>query len=233
MASIRDRQSAEYRTVRDELLQAETALKDQRERVAELRRKLAPGTVVETDYVFREGPPDLAIRSESEFFDVRLSQLFRPGTSELIVQHMMFGPSWENGCPACSMWADGFDGIAHHLADRVNFVVVARAPLAKLRDWGLARGWRRLRLLSSLENAFNQDFGSEISDDRQLPGVSVFSRDSEGAIRHFYTSEGSFTESHHRAMDLYNPVWNLYDLLPSGRGDWMPKQFYPSGKIDP
>ncbi len=58
----------------------------------------------------------------------------------------------------CSMWADGFEGIAHHATDHVGFVVVARAPIAKLRAWGRRRQWRRLRLLSSHGNDFNRDF---------------------------------------------------------------------------
>jgi hypothetical protein len=29
-----------------------------------------------------------------------------------------------------------------------------------------------------------------------------------------------------RAMDVLTPVWNLYDLLPGGRGSWMPGHFY-------
>ncbi len=41
-----------------------------------------------------------------------------------------------------------------------------------------------------------------------------------------YTSEGSLQERHQRAMELLIPVWNLLDLLPDGRGDWMPKHFY-------
>jgi hypothetical protein len=41
-----------------------------------------------------------------------------------------------------------------------------------------------------------------------------------------YITEGSLAEGHHRAMDLFTPVWNLFDLLPSGRGDWFPQHFY-------
>ena len=33
---------------------------------------------------------------------------------------------------------------------------------------------------------------------------------------------------HHRAMDLFVPVGNLFDLMPDGRGDWSPKHFYHS-----
>ena len=224
MSGIRDRQSAEYRKVRDELLAAEVALKDQRERVAELRRRL-PRTRVPTDHVFREGPADLSRNDESGFFDIRLSQLFGD-KPELIIQHMMYPPSWEKGCPMCSMWADGLDGIAHHVSDKAAFALVARAPLRRLREWGRRRGWRRLRLLSSHDNTFNQDFGTETDPDHQLPGLSVFTRDPDGAVYHFYTTEGSLEEKHHRAMDLFTPVWNLYDLLPGGRGNWMPRHFY-------
>ena len=53
------REKNEYRKLRDELLVAEIALKDQRERVAVLRRQLPMGPAVATDYVFREGPADI------------------------------------------------------------------------------------------------------------------------------------------------------------------------------
>ena len=226
LASIRDRQSAEYRKQRDELLEAETALKEQRERVAELRRALPRGAKVETDYVFREGPADLSRNSEADFFDTRLSDLFEAGRNSLIVDHMMFAPDAEQGCPMCSMWADGYDAIAPHVMHKVGFVLVARTQLQNLRAWGHRRGWKRLRLLSSYGTSFNQDLGSEITAERQLPGTSVFTRDQDGMIYHFYTSEGSLLERHHRAMDLLTPVWNLFDLLPSGREDWFPKHFY-------
>jgi predicted dithiol-disulfide oxidoreductase (DUF899 family) len=225
MSPIRKRQSAAYRKARDELLEAERELMEQRERVAELRRGLPGGTPLERDYTFLEGPLDLNRNSETDYFETNLSDLLADGKNELILQHMMFAPDAERGCPMCSMWADGFDGIAHHMGDRVVFAVVGRAPIGKLRAWGRARGWSRLRLLSSSETSFNADFGVEISPERQLPGVSVFTREGE-AIQHRYTSEGSLVERHHRAMDLLTPVWNLLDLLPSGRGDWMPKHFY-------
>ena len=206
--TIRDQQGPEYRKLRDELLEAERALVEKRERVAELRRSLGAGTRVETDYVFHEGPADLTRNDEPDFFDTRLSELFRDGVDELVVDHMMFAPDAEAGCPMCSMWADGYDAVAYHIADRVNFVLVARAPIAKLRAWGAGRGWRRLRLLSSCDNSFNADMGTEINADRQLPAASVFTRDDSGAIFHRYTSEGSLVERHHRAIDLLSPVWS-------------------------
>lgn len=215
-----------YRKHREKLLQAEIALKDQREKVAQLRRKLPLGGKVETDYKFREGPPDLNANSPDRFFDTRLSQLFKDGKDLLLIDHMMFGTDWDEGCPMCSMWADGFDAIVPHVQDRVNFVLVARVELGKLRDWGGRRGWRNLRLLSSEQNSFNKDYNVEIDASRQLPGLSVFRRQPAGGIFHVYTTEASLEERHHRGMDLFTPTWNLFDLLPEGRGDWMPKQFY-------
>ena len=55
-------QSDAYAKARKELLDAEIALRDQRERVAELRRALPPGPEM-PDYAFREGPADLITTS--------------------------------------------------------------------------------------------------------------------------------------------------------------------------
>jgi hypothetical protein len=91
----------EYRKLRDRLLEAETALKDQRESVAALRRQLPMGPAVKTDYVFREGPADIHDESPANFKDVRLSELFAPGKDRLIVDHMMWGPNDKSACPMC------------------------------------------------------------------------------------------------------------------------------------
>jgi predicted dithiol-disulfide oxidoreductase (DUF899 family) len=48
------------------------------------------GALVETDYVFRQGPPDVRDDSPANFRDVRLSELFAPGKNRLIVDHMMW-----------------------------------------------------------------------------------------------------------------------------------------------
>ncbi len=66
----------------------------------------------------------------------------------------------------------------------------------------------------------------ENARDQQPPAMSVFTSNEKGAIDLFYTTEGSLVERQHRAMDLFTPVWNLFDLLPDGRGDWFPKHFY-------
>jgi len=215
----------EYRIMRDKLLQAEIALKDQRENVAALRRQLPMGPAVETDYVFREGPGDIHDESPANIKDVRLSDLFAPGKDRLIVDHLMWGANDKAPCPMCTMWADGYDAIAPHVSQKVNFVLVAKVEIGKLREWARGRGWDKIRLLSSGESSFNSDF--RVEDEKgQFPAVSVFSREADGKIHHFYTTEASLYRRPHRGIDLYTPVWNLFDLLPEGRENWMPKLSY-------
>src|SRR5580700_1245926 len=175
----------EYRIIRDKLLQAEIALKDQRETVAALRRQLPMGSAVQTDYAFREGPAD--IHDESPAHDVHLSELFAPGKDRLIVDHLMWGANDKAPCPMCTMWADGYNAVAPHVSQKVTFVLVAKVEIGKLRDWARGRGWDKIRLLSSGENSFNLDF--RVEDEKgQLPAVSVFSREADGQIHHFYTT---------------------------------------------
>jgi predicted dithiol-disulfide oxidoreductase (DUF899 family) len=218
-------ETEEYRKLRNELLQAEIALKDQTERVAALRRQLPKGPPVAMDYVFREGPSDLREDSPAKFRDVRLSELFAPGKDSLIVDHMMWAPGDELPCRMCNMWADGYSSIAQHLGDKVNFVLVAKVELGRLRDWGRRRGWDKMRLLSSHDNTFNHDYFVE-DEQGQRPAVSVFRRAPDGKIYFTYTTEMSRAPGHHRGIDPFSAVWHLYDLLPEGRENWMPKHFY-------
>ena len=218
-------ESAEYRKLRNQLLEAEIALKDQTERVAALRRQLPTDVLVATDYVFREGPADLRDESPANFRDVRLSELFAPGRESLIVDHLMWGPNDKLPCPMCNMWADGYAGIAQHVSDKVNFVLVAKVEIGRLREWGRRRGSDKMRLLSSHDNTFNHDFLVE-DEKGQRPAVSVFRRAPDGKIYFTYTTEMSRAPGHHRGIDPFSPVWHFYDLLPEGRGNWMPKHFY-------
>jgi predicted dithiol-disulfide oxidoreductase (DUF899 family) len=219
-------ESEEYRQLRSQLLEAEIALKDQRERVAELRRQMPMCRVVDVDYVFEEGPADINDASPERTRQVRLSELFAPGKDRLIIDHMMWDPKDELPCRMCNMWADGYNGIALHLSDKVNFALVSKVQIERLREWGRGRGWDKLRLLSSFGNSFNSDFQVE-EESGQRPAVSVFSREADSKVYHFYTTEASLiSHGHHRGIDPFSAVWHLFDLLPEGREMWMPKHFY-------
>jgi predicted dithiol-disulfide oxidoreductase (DUF899 family) len=205
--------SPEYIAARTRLAEAERVLRDQIEAVAAARRELPEGAVLD-DYALTEGP-DRTTRL-SELFDER-------GT--LVVYHLMFHPDEDEACPMCSMWVDGFHGVVHHLTRHAPFAVVAKAPLAKLQVWARRRGWDGLRVLSSYGTTFNADLHAEHPDGEQRPMISVFTR-TDGVIRHFYSLPASFPDGAERGIDLLSPVWNVLDLLPTGRGEWYAANSY-------
>ena len=216
-------ESEQYQKARAELLEAEMALRDQRERVAELRRALPLDTKVE-DYLFHEGPSDLL--KDSPISEVRLSDLFEDPQKPLIIYQYMFGGAQKESCPMCAMWTDGYNAIAPHLKQRVNFAIVAQGEITEFRAWARQRNWYNLRLVSSAGSSFKTDLHFQDSDEEQFPGVSVFVKSQDGSLRHFYSSSAIMKVNEYRGLDLLNPVWNLLDLTPDGRGDWLPSVAY-------
>ena len=208
--------SESYKTKREALRQAEIALKDQREKVAAMRRDLASDTPVPEDYVFTDNGGG----------EVRLSDLFEDGKDTLLVFHYMWKPSDENPCPMCTMWHDGYNAVAPHVSRNAAMVVVAKQDAATVRAFADSRGWSNLRTVSSGGTSFNADFGMEDAEGNQIPGVSVFVKNADGEVRHFYTLSAMMGDDQYRGMDLLSPVWNMLDLLPGGRGDWMPSVKY-------
>ncbi|MFE2087525.1 DUF899 family protein [Streptomyces sp. NPDC002596] len=218
-------ESAEYVTAREELRHAEIELMRHRERVADLRRRLPPGPVVD-DYVFEEGPADLHA-GDAPARTVRLSELFtRPGR-DLVIYQFMYGKQQTQPCPMCTMWIDGFNGIAPHVAQNVDFAVVAAAELPVLRAHARNRQWTNLRLLSAGASTFKYDLGSEDAEGNQDSTVSVFTRDSNGSVHHFYSVHPRMSDDiDQRGIDLLSPVWHVLDLTPQGRDDWFPALSY-------
>src|SRR5882724_1315699 len=82
-------ESDKYLSKRDELRLAEIELMRQRERVAELRRGLPEGAIIQ-DYVFEEGPANLDA-SDTPIRNVSLSELFTGPDRSLVIYHFMFG----------------------------------------------------------------------------------------------------------------------------------------------
>ena len=219
MEQTRLTESEEYTARREELRLAEIELVRQRERVAALRRALPPGAVVQ-DYVFQEGPRDLA-SGDATVSGVRLAELFTDPGRALVVYHLMYGKAQTTPCPMCTMWIDGFNGVASHLAQNVDFVIAAAADPGPLRAHARSRGWYRLRLLSCAGNTFKHDLGSEAADGSQHATVSVFTLDPDGSPRHVYTGHPDLAEDQQeRGLDLLSPVWHILDLTRAGRGDW-------------
>jgi len=221
-------ESKEYRAARDELLQAELALRRHVEEVAAQRRRLPLGGPVPEDYVFEEGASDLA--DDSAPRAVKLSELFAPGRESLVLYSFMYGPRMERPCVMCTSLLDALDGTAVHLSQQVSFAVVARSPLPRIRAFARERGWRHLRLLSSAGNTYHVDYHAESATGGQLPALNVFTR-RDGRIDHFYSTEALYAAQESgqdtRHVDLLWPLWHVLDLTPGGRGEtWYPKLSY-------
>lgn len=215
-------ESPEYLAKREEVRLAEIELMRARERVAELRRALPKGAELK-DYEFLEGPTSLSDGNEP-IKKVRLSELFTAPDRALVIYHFMFGKKQTAACPMCTAWIDGYNGVAHHIAQTTDFAIVAAADPPMLRAYARERGWDRLRLLSAGESTFKYDLGSEDALGHQDSTISVFTRESDGTLRHFYSGHPWLDpEIKERGIDEMSPIWNILDLTPHGRG-----KFYTS-----
>ena len=144
---------------RIKVLQAEKELTRQSDEVARQRQEL-PWVKIEKQYRF-----------ETDNGPASLPDLFK-GRSQLMVYHFMFGPDYKGGCPACTSIADGFNGIAVHLANHdVMLWAVSRAPLAKLQPYKKRFGWS-FPWASSFGSDFNADFSVYFTEDQQREGIA-------------------------------------------------------------
>ena len=170
-----------------------------------------------------EGPGSLA-EGDEPVTKVRLSELFTAPDRSLVIYHFMFGKKQTTACPMCTAWIDGYNGVAHHLTQTTDFAIVAAADPAMLREYARGRGWNNLRLLSAGDSTFKYDLGSEDKEGNQDSTISVFTKDSDGMLRHFYSGHPWLDpEIKERGIDEMSPIWNVLDLTPQGRG-----KFYTS-----
>src|SRR5688572_27022001 len=119
---------AEWLAQRTRLLDREKEATHQQDRLAAERRRL-PMVPVDKDYVF-EGPAGTC----------RLGDLFE-GRTQLIVYHFMFDPAWEKGCPGCTGLVDALGDLSLLNQRNTTFVLISRAPFAKLDAYRQQRGW--------------------------------------------------------------------------------------------
>lgn len=205
-------ESQEYRKARGRLLAAERDLRDQAERVAELRREMPLGGEATENYNF----------SSLDGTGVGLSDLFGENDT-LAVYSLMYGPGAEQPCPMCTSFLNGLLGQLGQIGQRMSFAVVAQSAPERLAGLQLRMGWKELPLYSAAGTGYQSDYLAENTDGDQLPIMNVFVR-RNGKIRHFWGSELFFEPSawHPRHMDMLWPMWNLLDLTPEGRGDFLP-----------
>jgi predicted dithiol-disulfide oxidoreductase (DUF899 family) len=209
--------SDEWVAERKTLLAREKELTRLRDQIAGERRAL-PWVRVDKNYVF-DAPEGR--RTLAELFE---------GRQQLLVQHFMFAPGWEQGCPSCSFMADHNDGMNVHLAHRdVTLVAVSRATLAEIERFRRRMGWR-FKWVSSHGSDFNYDFGVSFTPEQvakgeiyynygtwphayeEWPGVSAFYKDDAGDVFHTYSTYG-------RGVEVMMGTYNILDLMPKGRDE--------------
>ncbi|MET7395386.1 DUF899 domain-containing protein [Dactylosporangium sp. NPDC005572] len=205
---------------RAEWLTARTALLDQEKDITRridalnAQRRRLPMVRIDTPYRLR-GPGG----------DATLADVFQ-GRRQLIVQHVMFAPSWDGACPACTAGVDEIaPALLEHLANReTTFALVSRAPYEKLAGYGLGRGWA-IPWYSSHGTSFNFDFDVSfdpavkepvynyrpllMADTPELSGMSCFLREGD-AVFHTYSAYA-------RGTDHMGGAYGLLDLTALGR----------------
>ena len=140
---------------RKKLLAHEKELTGQYDRVNAERRRL-PMVKIEKDYIF-DGPNG----------KTSLKDLFE-GRRQLVVYHFMFDPAWEKGCPGCTRYVNAIGDLSMLNDCDTTFVLVSRAPLAKLGAYRAQKGWS-LPWFSSFGSDFNYDF--HVTNDEKVTPV--------------------------------------------------------------
>lgn len=199
------------------LLKKEKELTRQRDAVNAERRRL-PMVRVEKQYVFG-GPAG----------QVTLAELFGD-RMQLVVQHIMFGPDWDAACPTCTNFINELSpAVLDRLSDcQTAYVLVSRAPLAKLEAFRASKGWG-LPWYSSYGSDFNYDFQVTLDKRRdqvtynyrpradllhgegstEMDGASCFLQDG-GEIFHTYSAYA-------RGLDHVDVPYAFLDLTALGR----------------
>ena len=214
--------AAEWLAARKELQAAEEAAVRMLQQIASRRREM-PAVQIEKDYVL-EGPAG----------QVGLPDLFE-GRTQLIVQHFMFDPAWEEGCPVCSYQADTVGPLAHLHARNTTYAAVSRAPIGRIEPFRQRMGWT-FPWYSSFGSDFNYDF--QVTHDEgvrpieynflsvqqlidrgepwaarpgEMGGISVFLRDGDTVLRTW--------SGYGPVIELLCGTDTLLDLTPLGRQD--------------
>ena len=189
-----------YAQTRGELAGMRAQITEIRDRMRKLQRAITPQPV--TDYRFStvDGERTLA----SLFGD----------KNDLVVIHNM-GKS----CSYCTLWADGYNGLYPHLANRAAFVLTSPDAPEVQQAFAASRGWR-FPMVSHQGTSFAADMGYKTPNGGWNPGVSAFQRNGKSIVRVSDTVLGPY--------DDFCAAWHLFDLFPEGSNNWAPKFQYPT-----
>jgi len=182
----------------------EAAVKELHEREQELgkldeelakQRQGLPWVPVEKEYLFdtEEGK-----KTFPELFD---------GRSQLLIYHLMFGPTYEAACPGCTGLADSFDGALVHLNNRdVTLMAISRAPIEKLQAYKRRMGWK-FPYVSSFGSDFNFDFDFAATEEQMATGeLAKMVEEADDWLKEWADNVG--TDLAHGMAE--SPGWNVF-----------------------
>ncbi len=225
----------QWLAARKQLLAQEKELTRLKDALNTTRRQL-PMVRVDKAYAFT-GPDG----------EASLTDLFG-ASRQLIVQHIMFDPAWDDACPSCTASLDELAaGLLTHLqARQTAFAGISRTPYAKIAEYKERRGWD-FGWYSSFGSDFNYDFHVSIDasvtpilhnyrNEAELkeagmdwildgpseqPGVSCFLRDGADVF-HTYSTFG-------RGAEQLGGAYSLLDMTAFGRQEEWEE---PKGRAD-
>jgi len=173
--------------------------------------------------------------------EVGLRDLFR-GRRQLIVQHVMYEPHWDEVCPSCTASIDELPAATlDHLAAReTSYALVSRAPCEKLAGSQRRKGWP-IPWYSSFGSDFNYDFDVTMDPSvkppvynyrplppedypetsAEQPGLSCFLLDGDD-IYHTYSTYA-------RGTDQLGGGYTFLDLTALGRQEAWEE---PKGRVE-
>ena len=161
------------------------------------QRQELPWVTVEKEYIFdtEEGTKTL-----SELFD---------GRSQLLIYHLMFGPTYEAACPGCTGLADVFDSALVHLNNRdVTLMAISRAPIEKLRAYKRRMGWQ-FPYVSSFGSDFSFDFDFAATEEQMATGeLAKMVEEADDWLKDWAANVG--TDLAHGMAE--SPGWNVFAL---------------------
>jgi predicted dithiol-disulfide oxidoreductase (DUF899 family) len=186
----------EWAAARKELLERERELGNLDEKLAKRRQEL-PWVAVEKEYTF-----------DTEEGKKTLLELFE-GRSQLLIYHLMFGPTYDAACPGCTGLADHFDATLAHLNNRdVTLIAISRAPIEKLQAYKRRMGWS-FPYVSSFRNDFNFDFDFAFTEEQMATGeLAKMVTEADDWLKDWADNVG--TDLAHGMAE--SPGWNVFKL---------------------
>jgi len=151
---------------------------------------------------------------DSNGTNISLSSLFQDKDTLVVVHNM------GSGCSYCTLWADGFNGIANHLNNAFSFVVASPDSFETMNQFAQSREWK-FSIVSTKETTFFEDMGFAKKQEEKhyyLPGYSVFSKTDKGTI-------SRVSMDYFGPGDSYSSIWHILNFIPNN-GNWSPKKVY-------